>query len=121
LNTVTPNGGTDSANFGTLEANSSYWFQIFLSAPNTVPGLKVGATLSSTGASPNYSVIRTDFSKVTSSSVTSMYGFQMMGTISTSASALSFSIRVIDSTGDSAPSGITFSGTAYIAKVGSIS
>jgi hypothetical protein len=34
---------------------------------------------------------------------------------------LSFSIRVIDSTGDSAPSGITFSGSAYIAKVGSIS
>ena len=98
-----------------------YWFHIFISAPNTVPGLSVGASLSSTGVSPTYSAVRGDFSKVTSSSVTSMYGFQIMGTITTSTSALSLSIRVIDSTGDSAPTGITFSGTAYIAKVGGIS
>jgi hypothetical protein len=121
LNTATENGGTNSGNFGTLEPNSNYWFQIFITAPNTVPGVKVGVSLSSTGTTPTYSVIRNDFTKVTSSSTTGMYGFLIMGTITSSASSLSLSVRVIDAGGDSAPGGITFSGTAYISKVGVIS
>ena len=111
----------DSANFGNLAANSSYWFHIFISAVNTNAGLKLGATVSSTGAAPTYSVVRTDFVKVTSASYFPVYGFEFMGTISTSGSALSLSIRVIDAGGDSAPGALTFSGIAYIAKVGSIS
>jgi hypothetical protein len=50
-----------------------------------------------------------------------MYGFEIMGTISTSGSPLNLVIRVIDATGESGPGTLTFSGTAYIAKVGSIS
>jgi hypothetical protein len=118
---LTPYGGTDSANFGTLEANSSYWFHIYVQAVNTNSGLKLGAAVSSTGAAPTYSVVRSDFIKVTASTTTSMYGFQLMGTISTSASALSLVVRIVDATGESGPGILTFSGTAYIAKVGSIS
>jgi len=94
---------------------------VFVQAPNTVRGVKVGASISSTGNAPTYSVIRTDFSRVTTSSVTSMYGFQLMGTITTGGSALSLVVRVIDSGGDTGPGSLTFSGTAYIAKVGAIS
>jgi hypothetical protein len=118
---LTSYGGADSANFGTLEANSSYWFHVFIQAPNTNPGLKLGALISSTGTAPTYSVVRSDFIKVSASTTTSMYGFQLMGTITTTGSALSLVVRVVDGTGESGPGSLTFSGTAYIAKVGSIS
>jgi hypothetical protein len=121
LSTLTSYGGSDSANFGTLEANSSYWFHIYIQATNTSSGLKLGASISSTGAAPTYSVVRTDFLKVTASTTTAIYGFELMGTISTTGSALSLVIRVIDATGESGFGSLTFSGTAYIAKVGSIS
>jgi hypothetical protein len=65
--------------------------------------------------------VRTDFLKVTASTTTAIYGFELMGTISTTGSALSLVIRVIDATGESGFGSLTFSGTAYIAKVGSIS
>jgi len=120
LSTLTPFGGVDSANFGTLESNSAYWFHIFIEGQNTNAGLRLGATISTTGAAPTYSVQRSDFIKVTASSATAMYGFEIMGTISTGGSALSLVIRVIDAQGESASGSITFSGTAYIAKVGSI-
>jgi hypothetical protein len=118
---LTAFGGADSANFGNLEANSAFWFHIYIQAANTNPGLKLGATISSTGAAPIYSVVRSDFVKVTASTSTLIYGFEIMGTISTSGSTLNLVIRVIDATGDSGPGTLTFSGTAYIAKVGSIS
>jgi len=121
INTVTPNGGIDSPNFGVLEPNSSYWFQVFIQGANTNAGLKLGASISSTGPAPSFNVFRGDFTRVTSSAVTNMYGFQIMGTITTTTSELSLVVRIIDSTGESGGSGITFSGTAYIAKVGSIS
>lgn len=121
ISTGTPNGGSDSQNFGTLVANSSYWFQVFIQGPNTNPGLKLGASISSTGSAPTYNVFRGDYSRVTTSAVTSMYGFQIMGTITTTTSALSLVVRIIDATGESVSSGITFSGTAFIAKVGAIS
>jgi hypothetical protein len=117
---LTAFGGADSANFGNLEANSAFWFHIYIQATNTNPGLKLGATISSTGTAPIYSVVRSDFVKVTATTSTLMYGFEIMGTISTSGSALNLVIRVIDATGDSGPGTLTFSGTAYIAKVGLI-
>jgi hypothetical protein len=113
-------GGADSANFGTLAANSSYWFQIYISAAATTPGLELGALVRSTGAAPTYNVIRTNFKKVTDSSTVTIYGFYLSGTIKTTGAALSLVVRVIDSTGDSAGGSTVFSGTAYIAKVGNI-
>jgi hypothetical protein len=110
----------DSANFGTLAANSSYWFQIYISAAATTPGLELGALVRSTGASPTYNVVRTNFKKVTDSSAINSYGFYLYGTIKTSGSPLSLVVRVIDSTGDSGGSSTVFSGTAYIAKIGNI-
>lgn len=121
LSTVTPYGAADSANFGALEPNSSYWFHIFVQAPATVTGLKLGAEVASTGVAPNFSVSRGDFLKVTSSSSTQTYGFQIMGTIATAAAASTLVVRIFDAGGDSSPGSVTFSGTAFIAKVGSVS
>mgnify|MGYP002630473150 CR=1 FL=1 len=121
LSTVTPYGAADSENFGALEPNSSYWFHIFVQAPATVTGLKLGAEVASTGVAPNFSVSRGDFLKVTSSSSTQTYGFQIMGTIATTAAASTLVVRIFDAGGDSSPGSVTFSGTAFIAKVGSVS
>jgi hypothetical protein len=121
LSTVTAYGAADSANFGSLEPNSSYWFHIFVQAPATVTGLKLGAEVASTGVAPNFSVSRGDFLKVTSSSSTQTYGFQIMGTIATAAAASTLVVRIFDAGGDSSPGSVTFSGTAFIAKVGSVS
>jgi hypothetical protein len=121
LSTGTPYGAADSANFGALESNSSYWFHIFVQAPAAVPGLKLGAVVASTGVTPTFSVSRGDFLKVTSSNSTQTYGFQIMGTIATTAATSTLVVRIFDAGGDSAPGSVTFSGTAFIAKVGSIS
>ena len=121
LSTVTAYGAADSANFGALEPNSSYWFHIFVQAPATVTGLKLGAEVASTGVAPNFSVSRGYLLKVTSSSSTQTYGFQIMGTIATTAAASTLVVRIFDAGGDSSPGSVTFSGTAFIAKVGSVS
>jgi hypothetical protein len=82
--------------------------------------LDPGAELMSTGETPSYSVIRTDFRKVTSSTSSKVYGFRIFGTISTRASTSSLVIHLIDWMGDTVSMPLVFSGTAYIAKVGTI-
>jgi hypothetical protein len=120
LSTNTPYGGQNSANFGSLAANSAYWFEIVISATSSVAGLEPGAELMSTGETPRYSVTRTDFRRVTSSTSSKTYGFRMVGTIVTTGSPASLVIHLIDWMGDTASTPLVFSGTAYIAKVGSI-
>jgi hypothetical protein len=120
LSTNTPYGGQNSANFGSLAANSAYWFEIVISATSSVSGLEPGAELMSTGDTPRYSVTRTDFRKITSSTSNKTYGFRIVGTIATTGSPVSLVIHVIDWMGDTASTPLVFSGTAYIAKVGSI-
>jgi hypothetical protein len=120
LSTATPFGGQNSANFGSLAANSSYYFEIVITAVSSVVGLESGAELMSTGETPTYSVTRTDFRKITSSTSSKTYGFRIVGTIRTAASASSLVIHMVDWMGDTASSPLTFSGKAYIAKVGSI-
>jgi hypothetical protein len=74
----------------------------------------------STGETPTYSVIRTDFRRVTSSTSAKTYGFRIVGTIHTAASASSLVIHLVDWMGDTASTPLVFSGKAYIAKVGTI-
>jgi hypothetical protein len=120
LSTNTPYGGQNSANFGSLAANSFYWFEIVISANSSVAGLEPGAEIMSTGETPTYSVIRTDFRRITSSTSNKTYGFRIVGTIATTANSSSLVIRMIDWMGDTASSPLVFSGKAYIAKVGNI-
>ena len=120
LSTNTPYGGQNSANFGSLAANSSYWFEIVISANSSVAGLEPGVEIMSTGETPTYSVTRTDFRRVTSSTSNKTYGFRIVGTIATAASTSSLVIHMIDWMGDTASSPLVFSGKAYIAKVGTI-
>jgi hypothetical protein len=119
VQTATLYGSAISANFGSLAANSSYWFQIYVSA-TSVSAFEFGANLLTSGETPNFKVIGNNYKKIGDSSWTYNYGFLIVGTLKTLASSQEFSIRIIDRTGDTGGSPMVFSGTAYIAKVGTI-
>jgi hypothetical protein len=102
-----------------LAANSSYWFQIYVSATSS-SSFEFGANLLTTGVAPSFKIIGNNFKKIGDSSWTNNYGFLIIGTLQTSSSPQAFSVRVIDRLADTGGSPMVFSGTAYIAKVGSI-
>jgi hypothetical protein len=108
-----------SADFGTLAANSSYWFEIYFAATSTL-SFEFGANLITTGVTPSFKVLQNNFRKVGDSSWTNNYGFLIIGTLKTSGTAQTFAVRVIDRMADTGGSPMVFSGTAYIAKVGTI-
>jgi hypothetical protein len=119
VTTATLYGSAISASFGTLAANTSYWFQIYVSA-TSVSAFEFGANLLTTGETPAFKVLGNNFKKIGDSSWTNNYGFLIIGTLKTLTDAQTFSIRIIDRTGDTGGSPMVFSGTAYIAKVGNI-
>ena len=119
LSTNTPYGSAVSADFGTLAANSSYWFEIYVSA-TSASSFEFGANLITSGVSPTVRVMQNNFKKIGDSSWTNNYGFLIIGTLKTSGSAQTFAVRIIDRLADTGGSPMVFSGTAYIAKVGTI-
>jgi hypothetical protein len=119
LSTNTPYGSAVSSDFGTLAANTSYWFQIYVAA-SSASSFEFGANLITTGVAPTVRVMQNNFKKIGDSSWTNNYGFLIIGTLKTSSSAQTFSVRVIDRLADTGGSPMVFSGTAYIAKVGNI-
>ena len=119
VTTATLYGSAISASFGTLAANTSYWFQIYVSA-TSVSAFEFGANLLTSGETPAFKVLGNNYKKIGDSSWTNNYGFLIIGTLKTLANAQTFSIRIIDRTGDTGGSPMVFSGTAYIAKVGTI-
>ena len=120
LSTATAFGGTTSSNFGNLSANSSYWFEIYVSAAANPNYFELGATLISTGVVPTFSVISANSKRAFASTSTFNYGFLIVGTIKTSTSAVNLAVELIDAGGDTSGTPLTFSGTAYFAKVGDI-
>jgi hypothetical protein len=119
LSTNTPYGSAISADFGTLAANTSYWFQIYVAATSS-SSFEFGANLITTGVTPSFRVMQNNFKKIGDSNWTNNYGFLIIGTLKTLDNAQTFSVRVIDRLADTGGSPMVFSGTAYIAKVGNI-
>jgi hypothetical protein len=122
INTATPLGEANSSSFGELQSNSSYYFQIFLTGESSNEYLDFGARVSSTGQTPLYNFIASR-SKLTlnPTSRNVVYGVSLSGVIKTGGSASTLVINLIDVTGESnSSSGVTFSGRAYIHKVGTI-
>ena len=113
-------GGTVSSNFGNLSANSSYWFEIYISAPANPSYFELGATLISTGDTPTFSVISANSKRAFASTSSFNYGFLIIGTIKTTSAAVNLSVQLIDAGGDTSGTPLSFSGTAYFAKVGTI-
>ena len=115
-----------SAAFGNLEANKSYYFQIFLFdrlASSFDPTSIVGAEVSSdSGLTVTYDV-QYGSGKFAASLSDTYYrlGFEITGTVTTGATAgTNLVVRMIDGSGWSATVSNVLSGRAYIQEVGAI-
>jgi len=122
INTSTPLGVASSAPFGTLATNSSYFFQIYLTGEAATTYFDFAATMSSTGETPIFNFAASRSKLVTLPGKNIVYGVTLTGTIKTLGTASTLAVNLIDITGEtSADSGVTFSGRAYLQKVGTIS
>jgi hypothetical protein len=106
--------------FGTLKANNSYKFEIFIRANSNILGLVLGADLLASGGVLQFSYIRSDFRIVNYSTAPASYGFLISGTIQIAGADSSLVVRIIDAYGDSGQAPLVFSGKAYITLVGAI-
>ncbi len=121
INTGTDLGEANSASFGSLAANSSYSFQIFLTGEAVDDYCDFAARVSSTGETPIYSFISTRSKLVTLPGKQIVYGVYISGVIKTAGAITNLVVNLIDVTGESnSQGGVNFSGRAYIHKVGSI-
>ena len=111
-------GGT---NVGTLAANKSYHFSIYLRGTSSFASLVLGAEVLASGSTVNYSFHRSDYGYATGSArIPKVYGFLIEGTVSVGASNSVLEIKIIDGYGDTSSNPLTLSGKAYITLVGAI-
>jgi hypothetical protein len=121
INTSTPLGVASSSAFGNLAINSSYFFQIYLMGEASATYLDFAATVTSTGETPIYNFSASRSKLVTLAGKSLVYGVTITGTIKTAGAVSSLTVNLIDVTGESsAESGVTFSGRAFLQKVGVI-
>jgi hypothetical protein len=121
INTSTPLGVASSSAFGNLAVNSSYFFQIYLTGEASATYLDFAATVTSTGETPIYNFSASRSKLVTLPGKSLVYGVTITGTIKTASAVSSLTVNLIDVTGESsAEPGVTFSGRAFLQKVGVI-
>jgi len=106
--------------FGTLKANNSYRFEIYLNASAGDAGVVLGIDVIAAGGAINFSYLRSDYRKATYSTALASYGFLITGTIQVGATDSALALRVIDAYGLTGTNPLTFTGKAYITLVGSI-
>jgi hypothetical protein len=106
--------------FGTLKANNSYRFEIYLNAPAGDSGVVLGIDVVGAGGAISFSYLRSDYRKATYSTALASYGFLITGTIEVGATDTALAVRVIDAYGLTGTNPLTFTGKAYITLVGSI-
>ena len=106
--------------FGTLKANSSYRFEIYIRANSGNTDFALGADVVAAGGAINFSYLRTDTRIATYSTALASYGFLITGTIAVGATDSALSLRVIDAYGLTGTNPLTFTGKAYITLVGAI-
>ena len=121
INTSTALGEANSASFGTLQANSSYYFQIYLTGESADDFYDFGARVSSTGQTPEFNFMASRSKLVSNPMKRVVYGVSISGVIKTVGASSNLVVNLIDVTGESSMlGGVTFSGRAYIHKVGTI-
>jgi hypothetical protein len=121
ISTGTAFGVSSSAPFGALAINSSYFFQIFLTGESDGSTLFFTATLGSTGETPIYNLSASRSPRATLAGKSYVFGVMITGTIKTLGTSSALVVNLIDTTGESAENlGLTFSGRAYLQKVGTI-
>lgn len=106
--------------FGTLKANSSYRFEIYIRASSGNSGVVLGVEVVGAGGAINFDYIRADGRHATYSTALASYGFLITGTIAVGATDSALSLRVIDAYGLTGTNPLTFTGKAYITLVGAI-
>ncbi len=106
--------------FGTLKANSSYRFEIYLRATSGNSGVVLGVEVVGAGGAINFDYVRTDARHATYSTALASYGFLITGTIAVGATDSAIAVRVIDAYGLTGTNPLTFTGKAYITLVGAI-
>lgn len=106
--------------FGTLKANNSYRFEIYLRAYSGETDIVLGTEVISAGGAVNFSYIRSDSRIATYSTALASYGFLITGTIQVGATDSALAVRVIDAYGLTGTNPLTFTGKAYITLVGAI-
>ena len=120
LSSSTQYSYANSTALGDLRANNSYQFFIHINGASIFNSLILGLDILSPGATLTFSYSRNDFRYATYSTTVTTYGFDVVGTIKTSAVDTSLQVRIIDGFGDSGSNPLTLSGKAYITLVGAI-
>ncbi len=106
--------------FGTLKADNSYRFEVYLRAYSGETDIVLGVDVVGAGGAINYSYLRTDSRIATYSTALASYGFLITGTIAVGATDSAIAVRVIDAYGLTGTNPLTFTGKAYITLVGAI-
>ena len=106
--------------FGTLKANNSYRFEIYLRAISGNTDFALGADVVGAGGAVQFSYIRADSRHATYSTALASYGFLITGTIAVGGTDSAIAVRVIDAYGLTGANPLTFTGKAYITLVGAI-
>jgi hypothetical protein len=109
-----------SDSFGSLLANKSYSFEIYLRGNSNLVDLVLGADLVSSGNQLTFTYVRSDFRYSTYSGVFTSYGFIFSGTIQVANADSSIQVRVIDGRGETGATALTLTGKAYITLMGAI-
>jgi hypothetical protein len=121
ISTMIPLGETTSESFGALDINSFYFFQIFLSGESLDDFYDFGARISSTGSAPTFNFAASRSKLVADVSKRIAYGVSIVGTVKTLGTITNLTINIVDVTGESGTrGGVSFSGRAYLQKVGTI-
>ena len=120
LGSATQYSYSNSSQFGTLLANSSYYFQIHIQGTSVFNSLVLGLDVVSPGSTITFAYSRNDFRYATYSSTFTAYGFDVTGTVKVGTADGAIQVRVIDAFGDTGSNPLSLTGKAYITLVGAI-
>jgi hypothetical protein len=113
--------GYGSTTVGSLAANKSYHFSIYLRGTSTYTNISIGIDVLVGGTSVPFSFSRDNSGYSTYvSRVSTSYGIHIEGTAATSGTPSAIEVRVIDGYADTNGAPLTLSGKAYITLVGAI-
>jgi hypothetical protein len=120
LSTSTPFSYSSSPSFGSLLANTSYTFQIQVKGSSVFMSMVLGLEVLSAGNTVTFTYSRNNTRYVGSSSISTFYTFDVIGTIQVGDHDGSVQVRILDGFGDSSTNPLTLTGKAYITPVGVI-
>ena len=125
LSTSTPSTSSNSAEFGTLQANASYNFQVILDGTFVTPNstayyfnMEVKST--SVSSTITYQIFVSDAKGYVNSTQSRHYMFNIIGTIATGASNARLLITATDIVGATGSAALSITGKAILNLVGQI-